>query len=82
MCIRDRFNYSELDISYVDSIQECIDWTKLSGASIVFTEEYDDFGNDSCPLIMAEYEFSGWDTNRFNYNLSLIHISPNGSCLS
>lgn len=41
---------------------------ELGWRLLEFTEEYDDFGNDSCPLIMAEYEFSGWDTNRFNYN--------------
>lgn len=41
---------------------------ELGWRILEFTEEYDDFGNDSCPLIMAEYEFSGWDTNRFNYN--------------
>lgn len=35
-----RFNYSELDISFIDSIQEFIDWTKLSSASIVFTEDF------------------------------------------
>lgn len=35
-----RFNYSELDISRIDSIQEFIDWTKLSNASIVFTEKF------------------------------------------
>lgn len=38
--VNQRFNYSELDISFIDSIQECIDWTKLSSASIVFTEEF------------------------------------------
>ena len=31
-------------------------------------EEYDDFDNDSLPSIMAEYDFSGWNTNRFSYN--------------
>lgn len=35
-----RFNYSELDISHIDTIQEFIDWTKLSSASIVFTEDF------------------------------------------
>lgn len=38
--VNQRFNYNDLDISHIDSIQEYIDWTKLSGASIVFTEEF------------------------------------------
>lgn len=38
--VNKRFNYSDLDISYIDSIQDYIDWTKLSSASIVFTEEF------------------------------------------
>lgn len=38
--VNQRFDYNDLDISYIDSIQENIDWTKLSGASIVFTEKF------------------------------------------
>lgn len=38
--VNQRFSYNDLDISHIDSIQEYIDWTKLSGASIVFTEKF------------------------------------------
>lgn len=38
--VNQRFNYNDFDISYIDSIREYVDWTKLSGASIVFTEEF------------------------------------------
>ena len=38
--INKRFDYNELDISLIESIQDFIDWKKLSSASIVFTEEF------------------------------------------
>lgn len=38
--VNERFDYNELDISVIDSIMDNIDWTKLSSASIVFTEEF------------------------------------------
>lgn len=41
---------------------------ELGWRLLEFTEEYDDFDNDSLPSIMAEYDFSSWNTNRFSYN--------------
>lgn len=38
--VNKRFNYNELDISQIDLIQDYVDWTKVSSASIVFTEEF------------------------------------------
>ena len=38
--VNKRFNYSELDTSYIDIIQDFVDWEKVSSASIIFTEEF------------------------------------------
>lgn len=38
--INNRFDYNEFDLSVIEVIKDNIDWTKLSSASIVFTEEF------------------------------------------
>lgn len=35
-----RFDYNELDLSVVHDIKDFVDWTKLSAASVVFTEKF------------------------------------------
>ena len=51
---------------------------ELGWRLLEFTEEYDDFDNDSLPSIMAEYDFSSWNTNRFSYN-NFFLFEPNNS---
>lgn len=38
--VNKRFDYNELDLSDVHKIEKYIDWTKLSEASIIFTERF------------------------------------------
>ena len=38
--INERLNYNEFDLAIIDTIKDNVDWTKLSSASIIFSEEF------------------------------------------